>query len=75
MLDFNPLLLVGGVIGVFSLIFIIAYLSIKDKKTAIGFDRNMKDAEIVRHYRQDRRRTAERRYEIYKAGLTVFERL
>ena len=48
MLDFNPLLLVGGVIGVFSLIFIIAYLSIKDKKTAIGFDRNMKDAEIVK---------------------------
>ena len=48
MLDFNPLLLVGGVVGVFSLIFIIAYLSIKDKKAAIGFDRNMKDAEIVK---------------------------
>ncbi len=48
MLNFNPLLLVGGVIGVFSLIFIIAYLSIKDKKAAIGFDRNMKDGEIVK---------------------------
>jgi len=48
MLDFNPLLLVGGVIGVFSLVFIIAYLSIKDKKASIGFDRNMKDSEIVK---------------------------
>ena len=28
--------------------FIIAYVTMKDKKTAIGFDRNMKDTEIVR---------------------------
>lgn len=48
MLNFNPLLLVGGVVGVFSLVFIIAYLSIKDKKAAIGFDRTMKDGEIVK---------------------------
>ena len=48
MLNVNPLLLVDGVIGVFSLVFIIAYLSIKDKKAAIGFDRNMKDSEIVK---------------------------
>ena len=48
MLNFNPLLLVGGVVGVFSLIFIIAYLSIKDKKSAIGFERNMKDSEIAK---------------------------
>ena len=48
MLKFNPLLLVGGVIGIFSLVFIIAYLSIKDKKASIGFDRNMKDSEIAK---------------------------
>ena len=48
MRDYYPLLLVGGVVGVFSLIFIIAYLMIKDKKTALGFDRNMKDGEIAK---------------------------
>ena len=48
MREYYPLLLVGGVVGVFSLVFIIAYLSIKDKKAAIGFDRNMKDSEIAK---------------------------
>ena len=45
--EFFPLLLIGGIIGVMSLIFIIAYVSIKDKKEAIGFDRNMKDSELM----------------------------
>lgn len=48
MREYFPLLVVGGIIGVFSIIFLIAYLSIKDKKEAIGFDRNMKDSEIIR---------------------------
>ena len=48
MYEYFPLLLVGGVVGLFTLIFIIAYLSIKNKKEAIGFDRNMKDSEIAR---------------------------
>ena len=48
MYEFFPLIAVGAVIGVISIIFIIAYASIKDKKEAIGFDRNMKDSEIVR---------------------------
>ena len=48
MREFYPLLVVGGVVGVFSLIFIIAYLSIKDKKQALGFERNMKDSEITK---------------------------
>ena len=48
MYEYFPLLLVGGVVGLFALIFIIAYLSIKNKKEAIGFDRNMKDSEIAR---------------------------
>ena len=43
-----PLLLVGGIIGLVSVALIIAYASIKDKKQAIGFDRHMKDGEIVR---------------------------
>ncbi len=48
MYEFYPLLIVGGVIGLMSAIFICAYFSIKDKKEAIGFDRNMTDGEIVR---------------------------
>ena len=45
---YYPLLLTGGIIGFLSLILIVAYASIKDKKQAIGFDRHMKDGEIVR---------------------------
>ena len=48
MREYYPLLIIGALIGVMSVIFIVAYLSIKDKKEAIGFDRNMKDSEIVR---------------------------
>ena len=48
MMEFYPLLVVGGIAGILSIIFIIAYLSIKDRKEAIGFDRNMKDGEIAR---------------------------
>ena len=48
MREYLPIISVGGVIGIFAIIFIVAYLSIKDKKEAIGFDRNMKDAEIMK---------------------------
>lgn len=48
MREFFPLIAVGAVVGVVSLVFIIAYLTIKDKKEAIGFDRNMTDGEISR---------------------------
>ena len=48
MREFYPLIFVGAVVGVLSLIFIIAYLSIKDKKEALGFDRHMKDSEITK---------------------------
>ncbi len=48
MYEFYPLLIIGAIVGVLSVIFIIAYLSIKDRKEAIGFDRNMKDSEILK---------------------------
>ncbi len=51
--EFYPLLLVGAVIGVISTIMLIAYITMKDKKEAIGFDRNMKDSELIKrllHY-------------------------
>ncbi len=43
-----PLLTVGALIGVISVIFVVAYAMIKDKKESIGFDRNMKDKEIAK---------------------------
>ena len=42
-----PLLVLGGIIGLFSIIFIVAYATMKNKKEAIGFDRHMKDSEII----------------------------
>ena len=43
-----PLLILGAIIGLFSIVFVVAYAMMKNKKEAIGFDRNMKDSEIVR---------------------------
>ena len=48
MREYYPLLLVGAIIGVISTILIVAFATMKDKKQAIGFDRNMKDGEIIK---------------------------
>ena len=45
--DFYPIIILGAIIGLFSIIFIVAYATMKNKKEAIGFDRHMKDSEIV----------------------------
>jgi ATP-binding cassette subfamily B protein len=45
---YYPLIIVGAVLGVFSIIFILAYALVKDKKESMGFDRNISDKEIVR---------------------------
>ena len=45
--EIYPLLVLGGIIGVFSIIFIVAYATMKNKKEAIGFERHMKDSEII----------------------------
>ena len=45
--EFYPLLVLGGIIGLFSVIFVVAYATMKNKKEAIGFDRHMKDSEIL----------------------------
>ncbi len=50
---YYPLIIMGAVLGVFSLIFILAYALIKNKKESMGFDRNIPDREIVKrllHY-------------------------
>ena len=52
----NPLIYVGIILLVFTTIFVIAFLLIKDKKEAFGFDRNMKDGDITKrllHYAKD----------------------
>ncbi len=46
--EYFPLLLVGAIVGVMTVIFTVAYAAMKDKKEAIGFERNMKDGEIIR---------------------------
>ncbi len=46
--EFFPLIVVGAFLGIVSLCFIIAFMTIRKQKEAIGFDRNMKDGEITR---------------------------
>ena len=46
--EFYPLLILGAIIGAFSIVFTVAYATMKNKKEAIGFDRNIKDGEIIK---------------------------
>ena len=47
MYSYYPLIVVGAVIGILSILFIVAYALIKDKKTEMGFDRHIKDSELI----------------------------
>lgn len=47
MYEWYPLLIVGAIVGLFTAVFLVAYLRIKDDKEGIGFDRNMSDREII----------------------------
>ena len=46
--EYLPILIVGAIIGVFTVIFLTAYALEKNKKETMGFDRNMDDGEIIR---------------------------
>ena len=48
MAEYLPLLIIGGVIGGFTLAFVIAYFTIKSNKTMVSFERNMPDGEIAK---------------------------
>ena len=48
MYNYFPLIFIGAVVGTVSVILLVAYLMIKDEKALIGFDRNMKDSEIIK---------------------------
>jgi len=53
MREYLPLLVVGAVIGTIAAVLIFAYAMVKDKKETMGFERSMKDGEIVKrllHY-------------------------
>ena len=52
MAEFLPLLIIGGVIGGFTLAFLIGYFTIKSNKTMVSFDRNMPDGEIAKRLMQ-----------------------
>ncbi len=46
--EFFPLLFTGALVGMFSVVFLVAFFSVKDRQKAMGFDRHMKDSEIIR---------------------------
>ncbi len=46
--EYLPLLIVGAIIGVFTVLFTLAYALEKNKKETMGFDRNMDDSLIVK---------------------------
>ena len=51
--EYWPILTVGAIIGVFAVIFLLTYLMEKNKRETMGFERTMKDKEIIRrlmHY-------------------------
>ena len=48
MREYLPVLIVAAIISVFATVFVAAYLRIKNKKEALGFDRHMEDGELIR---------------------------
>ena len=48
MKDYLPLLILGGILGLFSAVMIFVYATVKDKKEAMGFTRKMKDGYLFR---------------------------
>ena len=43
-----PVLILGAIIGVFTVMFLVVYALEKNKKESMGFDRNMADGEIIK---------------------------
>ena len=52
MYEYLPIIIVSAIIGTFAIIFVMAFLAIKNKKEAIGYDRNMSDSELIRRLMQ-----------------------
>lgn len=47
MYEYYPLVVVGAIVGLFSLVLLTAYLTVKDKKQTMGFERQIGDREIL----------------------------
>lgn len=47
MYEYYPLITVGAIVGLFSLILMTAYLAVQDKKQTMGFERQIGDREIM----------------------------
>ncbi len=45
--EFTPLYIVGAIIGVFTVLFVAAYVTLKKRKAAVTFDRSVPDREIM----------------------------
>lgn len=52
MQEYLPIIIVSAIIGSFAIVFIMAFLAIKNKKEAIGYDRNMSDSELIQRLMQ-----------------------
>ena len=50
--EYLPLLIVGGIIGTFTIVFLIAYAALRKGKDEPEKERNMPDGEIVRRLMQ-----------------------
>ena len=48
MREYLPVLILGAIIGTFTIVFLVAYAMEKDKKAAMGFERHVADGEIIR---------------------------
>ncbi|MBO5777046.1 MAG: ABC transporter ATP-binding protein [Clostridia bacterium] len=46
--EYYPLIVVGAILGTISTILLIAFALVKDKKESMGFDRKIKDSELIR---------------------------
>ncbi len=47
MREYLPILIAGAIIGVFAVIFVVAFITLKRRGQAVTFDRNMPDGEIM----------------------------
>ena len=48
MREILPILILGAIIGTFTLVFLVVFALEKNKKESMGFDRHMADGEIIR---------------------------
>ena len=48
MREYLPILILGGIIGLFSTVFLVIYLTLRKKKIMTSYSRNMSDGEVIK---------------------------